>query len=182
LCNKKPVIMKKITVITVCLFVLFSIPSQAQFSVGAGGGMFKYVDDDIDYDAQFGPQVSLYYDVSEVMRVGVNWGYYLDSENDFTLFSMPIVGAFEYKFAADGIDPYAGFNVGTVVDGWRYDGESDSEVNFALGPVAGVDFEISDMIVLNGNFKYNLVFYEDWEGDTDTQGAISFNVGVLFKF
>ncbi len=178
--------MKKYTIITVCLFMLFAISSQAQFSkgvdvsAGVGGGMFKWLVDDID--SQFGPNVSGYYDVSEVMRVGVNWGYYFDSHNDFTWFSMPIVGAFEYKFAANGIDPYAGVNIGAVVDGWRNNGKSDSEWNFALAPVAGVDYEISERIVLNGNFKYNLVFYEDWEGDTDTEGAISFNVGLMYKF
>lgn len=180
--------MKKITITLIaCLMVCFSFNSNAQNYLGAGVGIFSFTEGDAD--PYFGPEFGFKFELNESLRAGVSLGYFFDSEKvelgdesfRATAFAMPILANVDYFLMDGDFKPYAGANIGTYIFGFRYDGDSESEGYFGFAPAVGFEYELSEGLFLNSNFKYNVFFYENWQGETDNQGAISFNIGVIYQ-
>jgi opacity protein-like surface antigen len=167
-------IMKK----SLVLFCLFSMSiagfnsARAQFSVGVNAGLLKFEDS----EALFGLNFSGKYSINDKMRAGLNLGYYFDSEDGFSFFVQPITGLFEYSFLDSDFSPYAGLDVGFYRVGFRFDGESEAESNLGFAPTAGVNYNLSDKLALNANFKYHYVLFEG-----ESSGIIGVNAGVVIK-
>ncbi len=161
------------------LFCLFSMliagfnSARAQFSVGVNVGMIKIE----DFDALFGLNVSGKYSINDKMSVGLNLGHYFKSEEGYSIFLQPITGLFEYSFTDNDFSPYAGLDVGFYRFGASFDGESEAESNLGFAPTAGVNYNLSDKLALNANFKYHYILFEG-----ESSGAIGINAGVCFKF
>jgi hypothetical protein len=128
--------------------------------------------------------VNLYgkYSVNEKIRLGINIGYYSESYSIFLFgfrkFTTPIIGSFEYSFSTNNFSPFIGADVGIYRLGGKGDGlESVAEVYFGLAPVFGLNYNISESILLNGNFKYHYI-----ATNNESSSAIGLNVGIGLKF
>ncbi len=163
--------------------------ARAQFSVGVTGGLFNQ---GVTFDGArvsnnlWGVNIAGKYGISDnKMRVGLNIGYFFDSESEdgytSTVFTQPITGLFEYSFMDSKFSPYAGIDAGIYRIGSRISGDgeslSGSESDFGIAPTVGFNYEISDKIDLNTSVKYNYILTENYA----TTG-INFNAGVVIKF
>lgn len=155
--------------------------TSAQISLGATLGVFNQGQ---SYDGQrysnnlMGISFAGKYGLKEnKMRVGLNVGYFFDSEDGEIQFTQPITGLFEYDFTTNKLNPYAGIDIGIYRAGYKYGGYSQSNSDFGLAPVVGVNYGISDKVDLNANLKYTYILTES----ASTTG-FNFNIGAVIMF
>jgi outer membrane protein W len=176
--------MKKRFLLTAGAVMLFAFLVNGQIQVGAGLGLQMPVGDFSDgYNPGIGLHVAGKYLLNEKMAVGLNLGYAkFGSEYEHLSCSMvPVTGLFEYYLGKKGkVTPYVGADLGLYNLGvkYKYEGTktSDSELYFGLAPVAGILYELNDLISLTGNLKYNVVFADD-----ESLSYIGINVGIAYK-
>jgi len=142
-------------------YLLFNNEAKAQVSVGANIGMFKF----FDFVPQLGFNLNGKYSINDKIRVGANLGYYF---NDGFI-TMPITGLFEYSFSDNDFSPYAGADIGI----YRFAGSG----LFGLAPVVGLNYNLSDNLLLNSNLKYHYIMSEG-----GSLSAFGVNAGVSYKF
>ncbi len=180
--------MKKLFLI-LCLSggaILFSPNTvHAQMSLGITGGLFNqgssFDGERISFNL-FGLNIAGKYGFSDnKMRVGLNIGYYFDSESEdgetATYFTQPITALFEYSFTDNDFSPYAGIDAGIYRIGYSFDGESESESEIGFAPAVGCNYNVSDKVAINLNIKYNYILTEE----IATTG-INANAGVVINF
>lgn len=177
--------MKKIySVVLVCLS-LVSFNSIAQMSIGLDGGLLKSTEDNAE--SLLGGELTFKYDVTDVFRVGANLGYYQTSDEvlsiKFTSSLVPVSISGEYLFLEEKFRPYAGLHLGLLKVGAKVGDSKTSDSYFSLAPVIGVDYEVSDQLGINFNFKYGFAFYKnDFTDEMESFSTISPNIGVYYKF
>lgn len=171
-------ITKKMAIALFGVFTFFSIDTKAQVSAGVNLGVFKSFTE--GSEAQFGFNLSGKYAINEKIRVGANFGYAYKTYDVLGIklraFVMPITGLFEYSFNDNAFSPYAGADVGLYRFGLTSNGKTLAEGYFGFAPVVGFNYEISDNVLLNSNFKYHYVFTEG-----KSTSAIGFNAGIFYS-
>ncbi|MDD4225656.1 MAG: outer membrane beta-barrel protein [Mariniphaga sp.] len=178
--------MKKFKFLFVGLFAFFAVSVQGQIQVGGTVGLQMPLGDFGDaFDPGFGIHAVGKYFFQENMAVGLNLGYskFGSDFEDFSSSMVPVTALFEYHLnpAGDGkIKPYVGADAGLYSYGvkMKFLGESisESDMYFGIAPTAGVLYEISDVLSLCGNLKYNLVFSEG-----ESISYLGINVGILYS-
>lgn len=162
---------------------LFQIErSNAQIGVGGQLGLFNPLGDNSG-DAHFGFNLNGKYDLDDQMRVGLNIGHYFKRETTTffgTTYTMttsftPITALFEYSFLEGEFDPYGGVDLGLYRAGVKVNNNSNSSGHFGLAPTAGMRYELSSALLLDGGIKYHLIFNEG-----NTTSALGINFGVLY--
>lgn len=174
--------MKNRLLISILFFSFFSLvsvnESKAQMSVTANLGFINIPDYEINL---IGFNAAGKYSISEKLRVGLNLGVFIKSEDNSTLSIMPITGLVEYSLTTNAFSPYIGADVGLYRIGTSYsyggETESDSQMELGLAPVVGFNFALSDKMSLNSNLKYHYIMTEG-----DAIGAIGLNAGLTFNF
>jgi opacity protein-like surface antigen len=172
--------MKKLLIFTIVAFLGTGMQLSAQSSVGINLGMYQ--PNGTGADAQLGGQVSFKHNISDQIRIGGNLGYYSKSTEllgiKFVNSTMPITGLFEYSFSDATLSPYAGADLGIYRFGASIgSGNSSSSTFLGFAPVAGANYEISDNIALNVNFKYHMIF-----NSGGNSSAIGINLGAFMLF
>ena len=155
--------------------------AHAQLSLGVTGGIFNQ---GVSSDGERYSNNLLGFNLAgkfglndNKMRVGLNIGYFFDSEDGLTIFTQPITGLFEYSFSDASFSPYAGIDAGIYRMGASSDGGSASESELGFAPVAGFNYEISDRMDLNVNIKYMYILTD---GNSTT--GVNANAGIVIKF
>ena len=162
-----------------------SFNSMAQMSVGLGGGLLKSTEENAE--GLFGGELNFKYDVNDNIRAGVNLGFYQKTEEVLGLkygsSTMPISVLVEYLFLDGKFRPYAGLHLGAMRIGAKVGNSSSSETYFALAPVLGADYEVTDNIGVNFNFKYGVAFYKnELLDELENFSTFSPNIGVFYRF
>lgn len=175
--------MRKMYSILVLTATMISFQSLSQFSVGLGVGVLKSTED--NSDVLFGGELAGKYDFSESFRVGLNLGWYQTTEEFFgTKFKSslaPISISGEYLFLEEKFRPYVGVHLGLLRVGFKSGNSSNSDSYFSLAPVAGIEYQVSDNIGINANFKYGFAFYKnDFTDEIDNYSTISPNLGITY--
>jgi len=183
--------MKKLSVLFIAMFCLFSFTANAQISGGATLGLQAPMGDFADA-ANMGVGINLFgkYMLSENMAVGANLGYnrfggeewnFGDGDYDVSYSMIPITGLFEYHFGGDAIKPYVGADLGMYSFGARVkyagESESDSDLYFGLAPVAGILYDLNESLKLCANIKLHNIFAEG-----ESLSWIGINAGVVIPF
>lgn len=176
--------MKKLQILVLLSLTIFSFQAAAQIAIGLGGGILKSTEDNTD--ALLGGELYVKYDVTDQIRAGINFGYYSETdkigETKFVSSLVPISIAGEYVFLEDKFRPYIGVHLGLLRAGFKAGSTNVSDAYFSLAPVAGVDYQLTDNIGLNLNFKYGFAFYKnDFTDEIDNFSTISPNIGVFYK-
>ncbi|MCJ8290582.1 MAG: outer membrane beta-barrel protein [Crocinitomicaceae bacterium] len=176
--------MKKIYSVALVCLSLISFNSMAQMSIGLGGGLLKSTEDNAE--SLLGGELTFKYGVTDEIRVGANLGYYQTSEEilstKFTSSLVPISVSGEYMFLEDKFRPYVGLHLGLLKAGFKVGDSKASDSYFSLAPVIGVDYEVSDQLGINFNFKYGFAFYKnDFTDEMESFSTISPNIGVYYK-
>jgi outer membrane protein W len=177
--------MKKIySILVVCLSIV-SFSSMAQMSVGLGGGLLKSTEENAE--GLFGGEVNFKYDVTDQIRAGVNLGFYQKTEELLGLkygsSTAPISVLGEYSFLEGKFRPYLGLHLGAMRIGAKVGNSKTSETYFSLAPVVGADYQVTDNIGVNFNFKYGFAFYKNEILDeVENFSTTSPNIGVFYKF
>ncbi len=176
--------MKKLTLLFISLFCFFSFSTNAQIYGGATLGLQAPSGDFGDFaDMGFGINLNGKYMFKENMAVGLNLGYnrFGAEISDMSFSMIPVTGLFEYHFGGDVVKPYVGADLGIYSYGtkFKYEGvtESDSELCFGFGPVAGILYDLKENLRLCANIKMHNVFDE---GESLTWFGI--NAGVVIPF
>ena len=172
--------MRKILFVSTITFLFIGLASmKAQFNAGVNLGMFHPLEEGAK--TQLGFNVSGKYSFSEKMRLGANIGYYSKSQTEFgtkiSSFSMPITALVEYKFTSGDLSPYIGADIGSYRLGAKSDNLTVSENYFGIAPVFGVDYSLSEKLLLNGNMKLHYILSEG-----ESTSVFGLNVGVAYKF
>ncbi|MBN2666180.1 MAG: porin family protein [Bacteroidales bacterium] len=180
--------MKKLSVLFIAMFCLFSFTANAQITGGATLGLQAPIGDFADA-ANMGVGINLFgkYMLNDNMAVGANLGFNRFGAEDFgwdemdfkACYSMiPVTGLFEYHFGGNSVKPYVGADLGIYRFGMRvkYDGESESEseLYFGLAPVAGITYDINETLKFCANLKLHNVFAEG-----ESLSWIGINAGVV---
>ena len=166
--------MKKLFLISV--LILGTVTANAQFKLGVNGGVQIPIGNFGDVaNVGFGGGINAEYLLNESFGLGLDAGYYnFGTEIDGFSFNMiPITVGAKYYFLTEGIQPYAGAGLGI----YGFGADSETNWNFGLAPVIGMQFALSDTFALDLNVKYNHVFTKG--SATSTFGI---NVGVVYKF
>lgn len=177
--------MKKIYLMIVLALSVGAFQSTAQVSAGVGLGILKSTED--NSNAEFGGEIYVKYELTDNFRAGVNLAFYQRTEEFFgskiRYSSAPISVSGEYSFLDDKFRPYLGMHLGLFRSGIKSGNTSASNSYFSLAPVLGIDYELTDNVGLNVNFKYGFVFFNnDFTGKTDNFSTISPNIGVTYRF
>lgn len=170
--------MKKLVFILSFLLVGFFMPTiKAQVSVGAGFGVYKSFAE--NSDGLLGFNIGAKFYITENMRAGVNFGYYGKTTTIFNTkirsFIMPIVGSFEFILLDSQLAPYVGIDAGIYSMGASSSGNTNSKAYFGAAPVLGVDFSLTDKLLLNANLKYHFLPKEN------LKDGFGFNIGIAYK-
>lgn len=178
--------MKNFRFLLLGIFAFFAIGVQGQIKVGGTLGLQMPMGDFADgYNAGVGIHAVGKYFLQENMAVGLNLGYskFGSEVENFSSSMVPITGLFEYHLGSPGegkVRPYVGGDAGLYsfgakgkIMGIEY---SDSELYFGIAPTAGVTYELSELLSLCGNLKYNIVFSEG-----ESVSFLGINVGILYS-
>ena len=169
--------MKKL--ITSILAIALMYSASAQISVGINGGMVSPTAE--GSESHIGFNIFAKYNLSEKMRLGVNFGNYSKSYDlmgiDVKSIISPITATFEYSFSTNSFSPYAGIDAGIYQMGASLGGVTVKESYLGLAPVVGADYNLSDKLAINANFKYHYIMSEG-----EATSAIGINAGVCYKF
>jgi opacity protein-like surface antigen len=96
-------------------------------------------------------------------------------------FYVPITGLIEYHFGTGKVKPFLGANVGFYIAKAKVEVQgisvSESQTNFGLAPVGGIEYDIQDNLAFTANLKYNYIF----TGADVNDSYIGINVGVIYK-
>ncbi len=176
--------MKRVYSILIVCLSLVSLNSTAQISVGINGGLIKSTEDNAE--SLFGGELSLKYDVSDQVRAGLNLGFYQKTDElvgvKYGSSLLPISISGEYLFLEDKFRPYGGLHIGVMRAGVKIGNSKSSESYFSLAPVVGVDYQVTDNIGVNFNFKYGFAFYKnDFTDELENFSTISPNIGLFYK-
>jgi outer membrane protein W len=180
--------MKKLSLLFLAMFCLFSFTANAQITGGATLGLQAPMGDFADV-ANMGVGINLFgkYMLNEKMAVGANLGYnrfggedygWDEVDYDVSYSMIPITGLFEYHFGGEAIKPYVGADLGIYSFGARVkfagESESDSELYFGLAPVAGILYDLNENLRLCANIKLHNIFAEG-----ESLSWIGINSGVV---
>ncbi|HEY4797787.1 MAG TPA: outer membrane beta-barrel protein [Bacteroidia bacterium] len=191
----------RIVSLVIFIFLLNAERSFAQFQAGLMLGPQIPVG---GFASGFGAGVGFgatgKYSLSDNMAVGANLHYnsfhgkryndpYYNNNWTNTASITAFTGLFEYYFSTDKLKPYAGGDLGFYFWSWRwyYDwvnpaGHVVPDYHYGRGtalgiaPMAGVNYDVSDKVTLNGNLKFNLMLTES------NLNYIGINIGVFYKF
>lgn len=165
--------MKKIKILLLSSLTFFCVYSvKSQTSVGGGLGIFK----PNDFESLIGPSFFFKKTFNEKIGVGLNLGYYFKSEDGVTISFTPIAASVDYSLSTNKFSPYLGMDLGLYRAAVSFDGASESQSKIGLAPTVGFNFELSDKLALNSNFKYHYILTEG-----EATKAIGINVGIAYK-
>jgi hypothetical protein len=172
--------MKKLATLSLIgLFCMCFNNTNAQVLSGVNVGMFKPFTE--GSKTQFGFSLVGKYNINEKIRVGANLGYYFSSEDvmgsKIVAFTRPYTALFEYSFSDNDFSPYAGADIGIYQMGASGGGVTLAKGYLGLAPVAGLNYNLSDKLLLNGNLKFHYILSEG-----KSTSAIGINVGLAYKF
>lgn len=168
--------MKKL-VLSVATALLFAFGGNAQIQVGATTGLMRFsaagTSSAINY---LGVSVQGKYEISDVLRVGANIGYYGKSESGASSSVMPITGLAEYTHKMDKLTPFGGVELGLYRNAVSFSGMTVSTTNLGFAPVVGAEYEINEQLNILGNVKYNYILTSG-----ASTSALGLNIGVVYK-
>ena len=167
--------MKKL-IFTVATILTATFGLKAQNQIGATIGLMQINAGDSESSNLIGLSVFTKHNLNDKLRIGVNLGYYSKSEDDISLFSMPITGLIEYKHKMDKLYPFGGIEVGLNRFGLSDGEHTYATINLALAPVIGVDYELNKQFNAVLNAKYNYIMTEN-----NATTGLGFNIGVTYK-
>lgn len=155
----------------------------------------------------FGLNLEGDYFVMPELSVGVSTGYQSfkyksDGGGSGSFNIVPFTLKGNYYFMQDAIKPYVGLGLGLFFDNSKYEISwpsyflnpvtnqpdtvmlttkyTDKTTDFAISPMAGVLFNISDALSLNINARYNMFSVKGSDDKKQNFNFIGFNVGVVY--
>ena len=178
----------------------FQIPTETAdaFSMYIGGG----ISGEFLPFRRLGIGISAGY-YTNLIKESVDLGEYFDDYGT-TNFIVPVVLNTKFYFFTNKIQPYAGFDLGLYYGNFSLLGNvgdfpsipgitdipgmpdipgmseldaSTSAAYFGLAPVIGIQFRLSNLLALDANIKYNMIFTEGV-----TTSLYNFNLGLVLKF
>ena len=130
-------------------------------------------------NTQYGASIACKYSLDN-FRLGINAGYYYNDTLSFSQvsFTIPIVASLEYSFVDGDISPYVGIDLGYYLIGY-HNNRIGTEINggFGFAPNFGLNYHLSDKIMINCNFKYNYLL-----SSVENLSMIGVNIGIGYKF
>ncbi|MFO7880349.1 MAG: outer membrane beta-barrel protein [Bacteroidota bacterium] len=171
----------KLSFLTLLFSIILAGTSEAQVSALIEGGMMQFTQTE-NQTTQLGLQLSGKYSLNDNFRMGANLGYYFRSHShpllgNYHEFTMPVTLLAEYVLIKHDFSPYVGIDAGMYRMGASGD-YAFSKVFTGFAPVAGFDYDLSESLRLNANFKYHFIFSEF---DTSTR-ALGVNAGIILDF
>jgi hypothetical protein len=171
--------MKKLVVFLLILNFVSSV-SYSQLSGGGSAGFFTPLGETAG-DTQFGLALMGRFAVSDEINVGLNFGYYQNSQSvfgmQFTAFSMPVALTAEYLFSDNEFRPYGSFDLGLYTFGVRGSGNTNSSSYLAVAPGVGGRYALSRNLDLDVSLKYHLILREN-----NNASFFGTNIGLLYAF
>lgn len=187
--------MKKLITITaaLALFLGFSHNANAQLKLGASGSIAIPMGDFADFAGTgVGGQISADYFLTDNISGGIEVGYLTFSGEEFdfggvtlelpsaNLTVIQLTGQY-HLMPGEMLDFYGGLGLGITIAGSDADG-AESETEFGVSPRLGAIYNINDMIGIDLNIGYNILFDEDEDaGQTFNTSYLGINIGVVYS-
>lgn len=181
--------MKMKSILAAVIIALGFTAANAQIKLGGNLSLVVPMGDFLGKDYAnmgmgFGLGVTGTYMLNDNMGVGAGLGYNVMSNKDDSkgkLSIVPIVGNFTYYFATEGIKPYAGLDLGIYMMKTSYDGTEINSLNkIGFAPTVGAEYDLSDILALNANIKYNYIMGDKDKTADKAVTPLSVNVGVVY--
>lgn len=174
--------------------VLFSfiLSTTAYSQLGIKGGFALGDRINPSQGLHLGFNLGVTYDITESIRGEVLFeglfrkethSFFGNSNYKINYHVLPITVGADYRFLKGKIQPYAGLNLGVISfaansNGSSYYGRS----YFGFYPKAGVDFEITDNLLIDLTVKYYVAFdSKGLNNHTNTQ-ILGGNIGLIYVF
>lgn len=179
--------MKKILLLIFITSIMFAFTNkgQAQTQIGFSAGQTTPFGDFGDaVDLGFGGGIHFKNFLSDKFALGFNAGYYSFAGKDEgpSFGIIPLSLSAEYYFKTEGFKPYVSLEP-TV---YLFDNEFQNGIktsDLGLAPGVGFSYGLSDLIDLNVNAEYNIVFTTNKGiGADNSVSYLGINVGLLFSF
>ena len=176
-------------------FLCVSFLLKAQFKLGPSIGLQVPISSYFsDYaSAGFGFGGTGKYMITDKMAIGGNvfytsfgsrYGGYYNWNYRYSI--IPVTGMFQYYFTNNDMRFYAGGDMGLYFFWWRWKYyynntqiigyDSDTSVEFGMAPTFGMEYEINNRIILDGNTKLHFMLTT---GNSFVYLGV-LNVGILF--
>jgi opacity protein-like surface antigen len=185
--------MKKTLILVVVLIGLNVFSAWAQINVGATVGLQIPTGTTGDFlKTGFGIDLLGKYMLNENVAVGldVGWARFGMDMSDYDVPSgydvsgsgsyIPITALIEYHFGTGQVKPFVGADLGLYIARAKVSVEgisvSESQTNFGIAPVVGIEYDIQENMAFTANLKYNYIM-----ADGDDDNYIGINLGMIFK-
>lgn len=163
-------VFKRMAIVAIAMLTMsVAVNAQEKGDMAAGGNLVFGSGDNL---TNFGIGAKFQYNVTTPIRLEGSFTYFL--EKDFvSMWDLSVNGHYLFPVVDQiTVYPLAGVGIlGSKVNFGGFASASDSEFAFNLG--GGIDFKLTEKLILNAELKYKL-------GDTWDRLLIS--VGAAFKF
>ena len=167
-------VFRKIAIVAIAMFtVSVSVNAQEKGDMAAGGNLVIGSGDSF---TNFGVGAKFQYNVINPLRLEASFTYFI--RNDYiTMWDMSFNAHWLFKMA-DRINLYPLAGLGILNSGAdyglaKYGVRDTSESDFAVNIGGGIDFKLTDKLILNSELKYK--FSDPWD-------RLLFSVGVAYRF
>lgn len=176
--------MKKLAIV-LTLMLSISMASYSQF--GVKGGFALGVPTNANNSKAYpGFDIGATYNFTDHFRGEVLFEGMFSSTNSafFTVSNslLPVTIGADYSFLEGKAHPYVGLNLGLYTNSVKFGNTRTSESYFGLYPKIGINYEITDNLLLDLTAKYHMYFVGGNNNNTSTPQLFGLNVGINYLF
>ncbi|RYM34178.1 hypothetical protein ERX46_09475 [Brumimicrobium glaciale] len=181
------------------IILILSLPNESFSQLGVKGGLAVGKTLQSKGLLHYGLDLGFTYEVTERFRAEVlfegmfrNNVLTLYDPNDYALGQklednktlssfIPITVGVDYSFFKGKLKPFVGLNLGVMTLGTRLKGESYYSHYFTFHPKVGVNYALTENIVIDFTFKHHVIVRQASNGSVNNP-IIAGNLGVQYNF
>lgn len=178
--------LKKIILIPL---ILLSINAFSQVGIKGGFAFGVWTNQNVNSRFYPGFDLGVTYGFTENLRGEILYeGLFHGSNNGAfksTSWLMPVTVGVDYSFTNNSIRPFVGLNIGYYNAGGstHFAGSTTTASNsyFGMFPKAGLNYEITDNLLLDVTLKYHMFFVNNAVASNRTRMLFGMNVGIIYQ-
>jgi len=180
--------MKLILTTLISIFMVTTAFSQ----IGVKGGFSLGDRINTNQGLYYGFDIGVTYDITESIRTEILFEGLFKKENIFTFGNtnynvhyriLPITVGADYRFLEGKLKPFVGINMGIVsLAAKANQGDYQGDSYFGLYPKAGIDYAITDNILLDLTLKYLVAFSGNNQNNNSNTQVFGANISLKYVF
>lgn len=175
--------MRKKLLFSLLISLFITTISYAQLGIKGGFSATTLLENKFK-DMPIGFDVGLTYDITKSVRAEVlAEGLYFSPFKGVNFSFYPITTGIEYRFFKGAFRPYAGVNLGMMINRNNFWNQNvyTTHTAFTLHPKVGFDIKIIEHLLIDLTLKYHISFRNEW-GESYIDRISGANIGLIYVF